>query len=180
MSLVLRVVRDLIARLGARALAATALPRASWGVLLGTLAGTLRLLSSARGPRDGRDDDDLASRRASAARVRRETWRQMEQQGNRSLVFVVVTLGFIGMVMSYQACLQISRITGDTSQVGPQYLRLVVSDFGATLTAMMLSTRVGAGIAAELGSMKVTEQLDALRMSGVSPIEFLIVPRFWA
>jgi phospholipid/cholesterol/gamma-HCH transport system permease protein len=45
---------------------------------------------------------------------------------------------------------------------------------------MMLATRVGAGIAAEVGSMKVTEQVDALRMSGVAPINYLIVPRFIA
>ena len=45
---------------------------------------------------------------------------------------------------------------------------------------MMLATRVGAGIAAEIGSMKVTEQIDALRMSGVLPIDYLIVPRFLA
>jgi phospholipid/cholesterol/gamma-HCH transport system permease protein len=45
---------------------------------------------------------------------------------------------------------------------------------------MMLATRVGAGIAAEIGSMKVTEQIDALRMSGVLPIDYLIVPRFVA
>ena len=44
----------------------------------------------------------------------------------------------------------------------------------------MLATRVGAGIAAEIGSMKVTEQIDALRMSGVLPIDYLIVPRFIA
>jgi phospholipid/cholesterol/gamma-HCH transport system permease protein len=55
-----------------------------------------------------------------------------------------------------------------------------VSDFGPTLAGMMLATRVGAGIAAEIGSMKVTEQIDALRMSGVLPIDYLIVPRFIA
>jgi phospholipid/cholesterol/gamma-HCH transport system permease protein len=107
-------------------------------------------------------------------------WRQLYSIGNRSLVFIAVTLGFIGMVMTYQACLQLSRVTGDFSQVGPQYLRLIVSDFAPTLTALMLATRVGAGIAAEIGSMKVTEQIDALRMSGVLPIDYLIVPRFIA
>jgi phospholipid/cholesterol/gamma-HCH transport system permease protein len=95
-------------------------------------------------------------------------------------VFIIVTLGFIGMVMTYEACLQLSRVTGDYSQVGTQYIRLIVSDFGPTLTALMLATRVGAGIAAEVGSMKVTEQIDALRMSGVLPIDYLIVPRFIA
>jgi phospholipid/cholesterol/gamma-HCH transport system permease protein len=71
-------------------------------------------------------------------------------------------------------------VTGDYSQIGMQMIRLVISDFGPTLTAMMLATRVGAGIAAEIGSMKVTEQIDALRMSGVLPIDYLIVPRFIA
>ena len=66
------------------------------------------------------------------------------------------------------------------SQVGAEFIQLLVRDFGPSLTAMMLATRVGAGIAAEIGSMKVTEQVDALRMSGVEPIDYLIVPRFLA
>ena len=105
---------------------------------------------------------------------------QLHSLGNRSVVFVAVTLGFIGLVMIYQACAQFNRITGDLSQVGSQFLKLAVSDFAPTLTAMMLATRVGAGIAAEIGSMKVTEQLDALRMSGVLPIDYLISPRLVA
>jgi phospholipid/cholesterol/gamma-HCH transport system permease protein len=113
-------------------------------------------------------------------RPRGEVARQMYVIGNRSLVFVAVTLGFIGMVMIYQACLQFTKVTGDFSQVGVQFIRLVVSDFAPTLTGMMLATRVGAGIAAEIGSMKVTEQIDALRMSGVLPVDYLIVPRFLA
>ena len=56
-----------------------------------------------------------------------------------------ITLGFIGMVMTYEACLQLSRVTGDYSQVGMQFIRLIVSDFGPTLTGMMLATRVGDG-----------------------------------
>jgi len=109
-----------------------------------------------------------------------EVVNQMYQVGNRSLLFVGVTLGFIGMVMIYQTCLQVNRVTGDLSQVGGEFAKLLIHDFGPTLTAMMLATRVGAGIAAEIGSMKVTEQVDALRMSGVAPIEYLIVPRFVA
>ncbi|HEY4179191.1 MAG TPA: ABC transporter permease [Kofleriaceae bacterium] len=132
--------------------------RELWLVLVGTIAGVIR-----RAPRPAG-----------------ELTRQMYEIGNRSIVFVLVTLGFIGMVMAYEACNQLSRITGDYSQIGPQFLRLIVSDFGPTLTALMLATRVGAGIAAELGSMKVTEQIDALRMSGVLPIDYLVVPRFIA
>jgi phospholipid/cholesterol/gamma-HCH transport system permease protein len=128
-----------------------------WLVYVSTIAGLLR----SRSPRG-------------------EVARQMFSIGNRSLVFIIVTLGFIGMVMTYEACLQLSRVTGDYTQVGPQIIRLIVSDFGPTLAGMMLATRVGAGIAAEIGSMKVTEQIDALRMSGVLPIDYLIVPRFIA
>ena len=132
-----------------------------WLVYVSTIAGLLRGLRHANRPRG-------------------EILRQLYAIGNRSLIFIIVTLGFIGMVMTYQACLQLSRVTGDFSAIGPQYIRLIVTDFGPTLTGMMLATRVGAGIAAEIGSMKVTEQIDALRMSGVLPIDYLIVPRFVA
>jgi phospholipid/cholesterol/gamma-HCH transport system permease protein len=125
----------------------------------------------------------LARTAIGAIRGRREpgeVLRQMEQVGNRSLLFVAVTLGFIGMVLVFQTCLQVNRVTGDLSQVGAEFVKILVHEFGPTLTAMMLATRVGAGIAAEVGSMVVTEQVDALRMCGVEPIEYLIVPRFLA
>lgn len=149
----------LVTNLGAKVLGASRAAVDLWMVYISTIAGILR----------GR-----------RGRPRGEITRQMYSIGNKSLLFIVVTLGFIGMVMAYEACSQLSRITGDYSQVGPQFIRLVVSDFGPTLTALMLATRVGAGIAAEIGSMKVTEQIDALRMSGVLPIDYLIVPRFIA
>ena len=113
-------------------------------------------------------------------RVPGEVLKQMEQIGNRSLLFVAVTLGFIGMVLVFQICMQVNRVTGDLSQVGAEFVKILVHEFGPTLTAMMLATRVGAGIAAEIGSMVVTEQVDALRMCGVDPIDYLIVPRYIA
>ncbi len=115
-----------------------------------------------------------------ARRPKGELLRQMYQVGNRSVLFVMVTLGFIGMVLVFQTCLQINRVTGDLSQVGAEFVKILVHEFGPSLTAMMLATRVGAGIAAEVGSMVVTEQVDALRMCGVEPVEYLIVPRFLA
>src|SRR5271154_5661938 len=99
-----------------------------------------------------------------------EGLRQLYQIGNRSLLFVCVTLGFIGMVLVFQTCLQVNRITGDLSQVGAEFIKILVHEFGPTLTAMMLATRVGAGIAAEIGSMVVTEQIDALQMNNIDPI----------
>ena len=155
----------MIERIGATAIATARASRELWLVYVATLAGIWR---------------GLARRRHHAGPPRGEVLRQMFHIGNKSLLFVIVTLGFIGMVMTYEACLQLSRITGDFSQIGSQMVRLAISDFGPTLTAMMLATRVGAGIAAEIGSMKVTEQVDALRMSGVLPIDYLIVPRFIA
>ncbi|HMG23512.1 MAG TPA: ABC transporter permease [Kofleriaceae bacterium] len=156
--------RHQLERLGTAILATGATTRALWEVYVATWAGVVR----------------RASRRRLAGRPHGEIARQLYAIGNRSLVFIAVTLGFIGMVITYEACLQLSRVTGDFSQVGGQYLRLVVSDLAATLTGLMLATRVGAGIAAEIGSMKVTEQIDALRMTGVAPIDYLIVPRFLA
>ena len=150
-------VRDAVERLGAAALDGLAAARELWLVLLSTLAGIIR-----------------------GGRPRGEVVAQMYQIGNKSLLFIGVTLGFVGTVITYQSCQQIERIIGDMSRVGPEFTKLVVQDFGPSLTALMLATRVGAGIAAEIGSMKVTEQIDALRMSGVAPIDYLIVPRFLA
>jgi phospholipid/cholesterol/gamma-HCH transport system permease protein len=106
--------------------------------------------------------------------------REMYYIGNKSLVFVATTLGFLSMVLVFQTCLQVMKITGDLSQIGSDWVRILIHEFGPTLTAMMMATRVGAGIAAELGSMTVTEQVDALRMCGVDPIGYLVVPRFLA
>ncbi|MCU1282052.1 MAG: hypothetical protein JWM53_5598, partial [bacterium] len=122
----------------------------------------------------------LARGRRGTSITRGEVLRQLYQIGNRSLLFVCVTLGFLGMVLVFQTCLQVNRITGDLSQVGAEFIKILVHEFGPSLTAMMLATRVGAGIAAEIGSMVVTEQIDALRMNGVDPVDYLIVPRFLA
>ncbi len=116
-------------------------------------------------------------------RGRREpgaTVRQMYEIGNRSLLFLTVTMGCIGMILVYQAGLQTKRVVPDFSQVGATYLELLVRDLAASLGALMLATRVGAGIAAEIGSMVVTEQVDALRMCAADPIDYLLVPRFKA
>jgi phospholipid/cholesterol/gamma-HCH transport system permease protein len=106
--------------------------------------------------------------------------RQMYEMGNRSVFFVSITMGFIGMILVYQAGLQAKRIVPDFSMLGATYLELLVRDIAASIGALMLATRVGAGIAAEIGSMVVTEQVDALRMCAADPIDFLIVPRFLA
>lgn len=100
--------------------------------------------------------------------------------GNESVFFLTVTLGFFGMILVFQSALQALRMVPDLTLLGATYLELLVRDLAASIGSMMLATRVGAGIAAEIGSMVVTEQVDALRMSGVDPVNYLIVPRFKA
>lgn len=106
--------------------------------------------------------------------------RQMYEIGNRSFVFLTITMGFIGMIMVYQSGLQTKRILPEFSLLGATYLELLTRDLAASLGSLMLATRVGAGIAAEIGSMVVTEQVDALRMSAADPIDYLVKPRFLA
>jgi len=107
-------------------------------------------------------------------------FRQMYEIGNRSFVFLSIVMGFIGMILVYQGGLQTQRVVPDLSLLGATFLQLLVRDLAASICALMLATRVGAGIAAEIGSMVVTEQVDALRMCATDPIDYLIRPRFLA
>lgn len=111
---------------------------------------------------------------------RRALAEQAYQIGNRSVFFVSVTMGFIGMILVFQSGLQALRIVPDLTMLGPTFAELLVRDLAASIGAMMLATRVGAGIAAELGSMVVTDQVDAMRMCAADPLEYLVVPRFLA
>ncbi len=105
---------------------------------------------------------------------------QMYEIGNNSLFFLTVVMGFIGMILVFQAGVQAKRVIPDLTLLGATYLELLVRDLAASIGALMLATRVGAGIAAEIGSMVVTEQVDALRMCAADPVDFLIKPRFVA
>lgn len=106
--------------------------------------------------------------------------RQMYEIGNKSIFFLSVVMGFIGMILVYQAGLQTLRVLPDLQLLGATFLELLVRDLAASIGALMLATRVGAGIAAEVGSMVVTEQVDALKMSAADPIDYLVKPRFIA
>ncbi len=102
-----------------------------------------------------------------AARGKREKGavvRQMFEMGNRSMSFITITMGALGMIITYQIGIQQARVVPDYTLMGATYLELIVRYVAASLVALMLATRVGAGIAAEIGSMVVTEQIDALRM----------------
>jgi len=110
----------------------------------------------------------------------REFWYQCYRIGNQSVIFITAVSISLGMTLVYQSGLQAQRIVGDLSQIGAVYLQVLLREFAPTISALMIATRVGTVIAAEIGSMVVTEQVDALRMSGAHPISYLIVPRFLA
>jgi len=105
---------------------------------------------------------------------------QMYEIGNRSLFFLTVVMGFLGMILVYQAGIQTQRVIPDLTNLGATFIELLVRDLAASIGSLMLATRVGAGIAAEIGSMVVTEQVDALKMSAADPIDYLVKPRFIA
>lgn len=100
--------------------------------------------------------------------------------GNRSVFFILVTLGFLGAILNFQTGFQAQRIFGDTSLIGAATLPILVRQLGPTLVGLMVAIRVGTGIAAEIGSMVVTEQVDALRMCGAGPVDYLVKPRVLA
>ncbi len=104
---------------------------------------------------------------------------QIVETGWRSQPVVVVTGAFTGAVLAAQALFQFKPLgmeTGGGALVSVAMLR----ELGPSVTALMLAGRVGAAMAAEIGTMKVTEQIDALRAMDVHPIDYLVTPRFLA
>lgn len=104
---------------------------------------------------------------------------QMYEVGVRSVPVVGVTGAFIGMVLAVETHTQFKSI-GQEDRLGSIINLSVVKQIGPVLAAVMLAGRVGGALTAELGTMNVTEQLDALRVMGADPIRVLVVPRFLA
>jgi phospholipid/cholesterol/gamma-HCH transport system permease protein len=103
----------------------------------------------------------------------------MYQIGVRSLPVVALTGTFIGMVLAVQAYHQF-RGFGMETRLGTMINLSMLRELGPVLAATMLAGRVGSAIAAELGTMRITEQIDALASMGANPVQYLVVPRFLA
>jgi phospholipid/cholesterol/gamma-HCH transport system permease protein len=99
------------------------------------------------------------------------------QIGVLSLPVVALTGTFIGMVLAVQAYSQFHMLHME-SRLGSVINMSLVRELGPVLAATMLAGRVGSSMAAELGTMRVTEQIDALASMGANPIHYLVVPRF--
>ncbi|HEY8669054.1 MAG TPA: ABC transporter permease [Tepidisphaeraceae bacterium] len=104
---------------------------------------------------------------------------QMYEIGTRSVPVIAVTGAFIGMVMAVETYTQFKTI-GQENRLGSIIVLSVVKQIGPVLTAVMLAGRIGGALTAELGTMNVTEQLDAMRVMGADPVRYLVVPRFVA
>ena len=101
------------------------------------------------------------------------------QIGVLSLPVIALTGTFIGMVLAVQSYAQF-RVLGLETRLGAVINMTLVRELGPVLAATMLAGRVGSAMAAELGTMRVTEQIDALESMGANPIHYLVVPRFLA
>lgn len=106
-------------------------------------------------------------------------WPVFHQVGVMSLPVVCLTGTFIGMVLAVQSHFQFAAI-GLETRLGAVINMSLVRELGPVLAATMLAGRVGSAMAAVLGTMRVTEQIDALTVMGADPIHYLVVPRFLA
>ncbi|RRQ50598.1 ABC transporter permease [Maribacter algicola] len=109
----------------------------------------------------------------------KELLRQCYHMGNRSLVLVVMTNFIIGLVLTLQSrptMIQFGAVSMMPNMVGIS----IVREIGPVITALICAGRIASGIGAELGSMRVTEQIDAMEVSGTNPFKYLVVTRILA
>lgn len=99
---------------------------------------------------------------------------------NGSLPIIVFCVCFAAVVTILESSFHMKLVIQNDSMVPGFAALLILRELGAVVTALLLTSRVGAGFAAEVGSMQVTEQIDALKMLGIDPIRYLVVPRFLA
>lgn len=108
------------------------------------------------------------------------TIEQMNEIGVQSFAVVGLTSLFTGMVLAFQSGFSFIKVFNEPLYVGSVVGLSLVKELGPVLTSMVIAGRVGASITAELGTMNVTEQLDALYTLGTSPVRYLAMPRFAA
>jgi phospholipid/cholesterol/gamma-HCH transport system permease protein len=108
-----------------------------------------------------------------------EIIRHMEFIGNRSVIIIIMTSVFTGMALAYQIYLGFVKVNA-TNLVGPTVGMGILRELGPVLTGLMVAARAGGAMAARLGTMRVSEQIDALEVMGVDSKQFLVAPRILA
>jgi phospholipid/cholesterol/gamma-HCH transport system permease protein len=115
-----------------------------------------------------------------------KAWRKNEimaaivQAGIQSLPIVTLSTAFAGVVVTQQIAWHMSLTLHDVSMIPGFTGQFIFRELGIAIPAILLVSKVGASITAEVGTMKVTEQLDALKLLKIDPIEYLVFPRFIA
>ena len=139
-----------------------------WAVRVFWYAGSVALLSA-------KTMAGWATRPLRRPMVLYELWKV----GVQSWLIVSLSALFIGMVLAFQSAYQMQKLAAEM-YIATLVSLSVVREIGPVITALIVAGRVGSAIAAELGTMKVTEQIDALVTLAVDPIHYLVVPRFIA
>ena len=110
-------------------------------------------------------------------------WRQLLQRvhfvGVRSLSIIVLTGAFTGMVLALQTFLTLTRF-GSEALLGPAVALALIREMGPVLSALMVTGRTGSALTAEIGIMRISEQIDAIQVMGLNPMRYLIVPSILA
>lgn len=108
-----------------------------------------------------------------------ELVKHMEFIGNKSIMIIVLTGSFTGMALAYQIYIGFKTVNA-TNLVGPTVALGIVKELGPVLTGLIVAARAGGAMAARLGTMRVSEQIDALEVMGINPKQFLVAPRVLA
>lgn len=108
-----------------------------------------------------------------------EIIKHMEFVGNKSVVIIIMTSTFTGLALAYQIYLGF-KLVNAVNLVGPTVAMGITRELGPVLTGLIVAARAGGAMAARLGTMRVSEQIDALEVMGVDPKQFLVAPRIIA
>lgn len=103
---------------------------------------------------------------------------QVYSEGVLSLLIIIVSSLFIGMVLALQGYHTLSKF-GAAQELGPLVALSIVRELGPVVTAILFAGRAGSAVAAEIGLMKATEQLSSMEMMAIDPLRLVISPRFW-
>ncbi len=110
----------------------------------------------------------------------RDTIRQFYFVANQSVLIVTFCVTSAAAVTIVESSFHMKIVVQNDSLVPGFAALLILRELGSVVMALLITSRVGAGLAAEVGSMQITEQVDALKMLGINPIRFIVVPRFIA
>ncbi len=105
--------------------------------------------------------------------------RQIQFIGFQSVLVIFLTGAFTGMVLGLQGFYTLNRF-GSAALLGPAVALSLIKELGPVLSAIMVTARAGSAMTAEIGIMRITEQIDAIKLMGLNPFRYLVVPRFLA